>query len=83
MASMSTTSNPLGRWWHPLPLMSGVGALIGMVIMKLTGMIEFSWWIVILFPLIADLLINGAIVGVCAIGCRIADIIEKKQRKRK
>lgn len=83
MASMSTTSNPMGRWWHPLPLMSGIGAMLGMVIMKLTGMIDWAWWAVIVMPIAADLIVNFLIVAICAVGCWISDVIEKRNRRRK
>ena len=84
MASMSATSNPQGRWWHPLPLTSGIGLMLGMIIMKaIDGWPELSWWFVIIFPLVSDLVINFAIVGICALGCWIADTVEKRRRKRK
>ncbi len=83
MASMSTTANPPGRWWHPLPLMSGIGAMLGMVIMKWAGMLDWAWWAVIALPIAADFIINFLIVAICAIGCRISDAIEKRNRRRK
>lgn len=83
MASMSATSNPMGRWWHPLPLMSGVGAMIGSVILKLAGMMELSWWFTIIFPLVADIIVNLLLVGVIWFGCLVADKVEARNRRRK
>ena len=83
MANMTTVSNPPGRWWHPLPLMSGVGLMIGFIIMKLTGEFTFSWWFTILFPLISDILFNLALVGIMALCCWISDIVERRKRRKK
>lgn len=83
MANMNTTANPLGRWWHPLPLTSGIGAMLGMVIMKWAGMLDWAWWAVIVFPIVADLIVNFLMVAVGAFGCWISDVIEKRNRRRK
>ncbi|MBQ8806406.1 MAG: hypothetical protein IJZ68_08135 [Bacteroidaceae bacterium] len=83
MASMTTTSNPQGRWWHPLPLTSGIGLMLGMIMMKaFGGWPEFSWWFVIIFPLVSDVIVNLLIVGICAFGWWIADTVEKHRRKK-
>lgn len=82
MANMtSMTFTPLGRWWHPLPLMSGVGALLGTVAMKLTGMIDYSWWFVILAPLAMDIAVNALIIFVEWMVWKISGAIEKRRRK--
>lgn len=82
MANMtSMTFTPLGRWWHPLPLMSGVGALIGTIAMKLMGFIDFSWWFVILFPIGADIAVNGLIVLIEWMAWKISDARERRRRK--
>lgn len=82
MANMtSMTFTPLGRWWHPLPLMSGVGALLGTVAMKLTGMIDYSWWFVILAPLAMDIAVNALIILAEWMVWKISGAIEKRRRK--
>ena len=83
MANMTTTANPLGRWWHPLPLMSGVGLMMGFIIMKLTGVMNYSWWFTIIFPILSDIIVNLVIVGCIAIGYWIAETREKSRRRKK
>lgn len=81
MANITTvTSNPMGRWWHPLPLTSGIGLMMGTIVMKLTNMIDFSWWFVILFPIISDIVVNLLIMGLLAFGSWVSD---KRENRRK
>lgn len=74
MANMTmVTTNPMGRWWHPLPLTSGIGLMIGTIAMKLTNMIDFSWWFVILFPIISDIVVNLLLIGLLAFGSLVSN----------
>lgn len=84
MANMTmVTTNPMGRWWHPLPLLSGISLLMGTIIMKLLNMIDFSWWFVILFPIISDIVVNLLLMGAWAFCAWISDKQTNRRKFRK
>lgn len=84
MANMTmVTTNPMGRWWHPLPLSSSINLLVGTIIMKLLNMIDCSWWFVILFPIISDIVVNLLLMGALAFCAWISDKRENRSKYRK
>ena len=84
MANMNfSTANPLGRWWHPLPLSSGIGALFGTVVLKSLGYLdEMSWGFVIAVPLILDIAVNALIIGAETLFYWIADKRDKARAQK-
>ena len=82
MANMNTTmvSNPMGRWWHPLPLISPLVLVIGSIIMKLTGLqSDMSWRQVIAYPIIFDVAVNALVLSIWAVASWISNIKDRHQ----
>lgn len=82
MANMNTTmvSNPMGRWWHPLPLISPLALVLGSIIMKLAGpQNDMAWWQVIAFPIICDVEVNVLVLSIWAIASWIGNMRDRRK----
>ena len=80
MANM-TTFHPVGTRWHPLPIMSGVGLMIGHIVLKCTGYLDMPWWAVITVPLAIDIAVNFGFVALVCVAEKISTMKHKKQSK--
>jgi hypothetical protein len=85
MANMNTAlSTPFGRWWHPLPLASGISITIAFIVMKLGGALpNMSWLMTILIPLASDFALNFALSMIWCLSVWIECEIEKRKMKSK